>query len=275
MVYNVGYNIMLYREYMQGVTSHSESNFFSSLHPNIRRQSASFFPREDQMNFEPTASAQAIRFSNDLRDDIYQNTLQQGPQPIPPKSQQANYLNYGEFQQQPTYAPQQPIFQGSASMGPQLVPQFQGVPTAIPQSPQQQPIFQGAPNNPYFQNARPQSNSAYLAQQQYTAQQYAPQYQGANYGFAGPQQQLPLKMRRPAFMMYQPNIQRPQMFPLQPNVGDTLDGGGIVNSLQNFVTNIGQSAANFINPSANNGAAPASYRPPYSGQLGQQLGVNH
>lgn len=241
------------------------------------------------MSFEAADAGQAIRFSNDIRDDLYQNSLQQGPQPIPPK--QPNFFNFGEVQQQsfPSQQPQQPVFQG-ASLGVfqgGQQPSFQGAQQPSFQDAQQsvfpggqqssfqgpqQPAFQGSQslpaNRPVFQGgpafAQQQQPQYYNQQQQPAFQQYAPQFQqGGNFGFNGNGQQ-PIRVQRPNYMLYQPNNQRPQSLPLQQNGPIGGDGGGLVNSLQNFITNIGQGAAGLLNP-APVGAQPG-YRPPYPGQ---------
>lgn len=244
------------------------------------------------MSFEAADAGQSIRFSNDIRDDLYQNSLQQGPQPIPPKSQQQSFFNFGEVQQQsfPPQQLQQPVFQGAQQpvfqggqqpsfQGAQQQPSFQGAPQSGFQGGQQssfqgpqQPAFQGSQplpvNRPSFQGAPSfgQQQQPQMYNPQSAFQQYAPQFppQGGNFGFNvnGPQQ--PLRVQRPGFIMYQPNIPRPQQIPLQPNGPTGGDGGGLVNSLQNFITNIGQGAVGLLNPAPV--GAPPGYRPSFPGQ---------
>lgn len=74
--------------------------------------------------------------------------------------------------------------------------------------------------------------------------------------------------------MYPSNGPRPQSIPLQPNVPIGGDAGGIVNSIQNFITNVGQGAAGLLNPGQVAGpvAGPPGYRPPFPGQAAPQIG---
>lgn len=246
-----------------------------------RRQG--FFPAVDTSGFYPSNSdtfyndnnnnintEQSLKFSNNLREDLYQASLQ--PQ----------FTQQSSFQQQ---NPQQ-SYQQQQSFQQQQSPQ------QIFQQPQQKPpkTFQ---QNDIFLNA---GEFSPLVQQQYNPngvqQQYSPQSQqyfgssqplsqlgpsypvSASIQFGNPQFNSPPSSsslppssgpppykRRPTYSLYPPNApvrpygsnqpiyQGQQNFPIDPN-GSFGDGGvggnSITDSITNFLSNIGQGAASLL-----------------------------
>lgn len=223
----------------------------------------SFFPRDDTPNIDSTVP---VRFSNDLREDLYQNTLQHGPQPIPQKYTSSTnggggggsglYLNYGEHQPQTVYAPLQPQ-------------QHQTQPPA--------PVFHGGfqvsqPPSTAFQRPQQQQQQQYFAAPSSIGppiQQYAPQFVQGGYGFATPPQ---MPIRRPPPPPQIPPIYQQQQYPRPgppPSQYSTPNGylppsgedNSILGALSNFVTNVGQGAAGLFNNQNVNLPSGPGYRP--------------